>query len=125
MKNLLILFLVFLAVLGYGDTTTNLAGQWKVHNSIAGNESDQDCKFEQTENTLSGSCKSEDKEVQITGRIDGKNVTWKFDTEYNGTAITLTYTATLDDASKIAGSVEVEPYGVTGEFTATAAKPAK
>jgi hypothetical protein len=38
--------------------------------------------------------------------------------------LTLTYTATLDDSGKIAGSVEVQPFGVTGEFTATASKEA-
>ena len=124
MKKVLVLFLVSLATLAFG-TTPNLAGSWKVHNSIAGNESDQDCTFSQTENKLSGSCRSEDREVQVTGSIEGKNVTWKYDTEYNGTAITLTYTASIEDASKIAGSVEVEPYGVTGEFTAAAAKPSK
>ena len=125
MKELLILILASLAPLAFGATTPNLAGQWKVHNSIAGNESDQDCTFAQTENKLSGSCKSEDREVQVTGSVEGKNVTWKYDTEYNGTAITLTYTASIEDAGKIAGSVEVEPYGVSGDFTATAAKSSK
>ena len=125
MKELLILLLASAATLAFGSTTPNLAGQWKVHNSIAGNESDQDCTFAQTENKLSGSCKSEDREVQVTGSIEGKNVTWKYDTEYNGTAITLTYTASIEDASKIAGNVEVDPYGVSGEFTAVPSRPAK
>ena len=40
--------------------------------------------------------------------------------DYNGSPLTLTYTATLDDSGKIAGNVEVDPFGVTGDFTATA-----
>ena len=34
-------------------------------------------------------------------------------------ALTLTYTATLSNAESFSGSVEVAPYGVTGDFTAT------
>jgi hypothetical protein len=36
--------------------------------------------------------------------------------------LTLVYTATLDDSGKIAGIVEVQPFGVTGDFTATPSK---
>ena len=70
----------------------NMTGQWTIHNSIAGNESEMECKFVQTEAKLTGSCKGPEKEVQITGSIDGKKVTWKYDSDYNGTPITLTYT---------------------------------
>lgn len=100
----------------------NLTGEWNVHNSIAGNESDQQCTFQLTEKALTGMCKSAASEVQITGSLDGNKVTWKYQSEFNGTPLTLTYTATLDDSGKITGNVEVEPFGVTGEFTATPVK---
>jgi hypothetical protein len=104
----------------------NLTGQWSIHNSIAGNESDQECKFVQTETTLTGTCKGTDKELQITGSIDGNKVTWKYDSDYNGTPLTLTYKGTIDDAGKITGSVDVDPFSVTGDFTAIPSKePAK
>ena len=98
---------------------TSLTGQWSIHNNIAGNESDQDCNLVQADNKLTGTCKTEEKEVPISGSLDGNKVTWKLDSEYNGSPLTLTYRATLDDSGKIAGSVEVEPFGVTGDFTAT------
>lgn len=99
-----------------------MTGQWKVHNSIAGNEGDEECAFTQTEKELAGSCKSDQSTVQITGTIDDKKQTWKYESEYNGTALTLIYTATVDDIAKISGTVEVQPFGVTGEFTATPSK---
>jgi hypothetical protein len=34
------------------------------------------------------------------------------------------YTATLSDPEKFSGSVEVAPFGVTGDFTATLSKEA-
>jgi len=123
MKKLVILSPLLLACSALAAGTPSLTGQWSIHNSIAGNESDQDCKFVQSEdNKLTGSCKSEDKEVQITGSVDGPKVTWKYESDYNGTPLTLTYTATLDDSDKIKGSVDVAPFSVSGEFTATPSK---
>jgi len=115
-------FVLLLATSAFAAGGPNMTGPWKIHNSIAGNESDQQCKFVQAENKLSGSCKTEDKDVQISGSLDGKKITWKYESEYNGSPLTMIYAATIEDASKIAGSVEVQPYGVTGEFTATPSK---
>src|SRR5580700_10479104 len=100
---------------------TDLTGKWTVHNSIAGNENDQECMLVVTDNKITGSCKSQDKDLPVTGTVDGNKVTWQFQSEYNGSPLTLIYKATLDDSSKIAGTVEVQPYGITGDFTATPA----
>src|SRR6267154_2569495 len=97
----------------------NLTGQWAIHQNIAGNESDEPCKLVVTDNKITGSCKSQDKDLPVTGTVDGNKVTWQFQAEYNNSPITLIYTATLDDSNKIVGTVEVQPYGVTGDFTAT------
>src|SRR5580704_14731567 len=99
----------------------NLTGKWTIHQNIAGNENDQECKLVVTGNKITGSCKSQDKDLPVTGTVDGNKVTWQFQSEYNGSPLTLIYKATLDDSSKIAGTVEVQPYGVTGDFTATPA----
>src|SRR5258708_263563 len=96
----------------------NLTGKWTIHNSIAGNENDQECKFVVTDNKITGSCKTQDKDLPVTGTIDGNKATWQFQSEYNGSPLTFIYKATLDDSKKIAGTVEVQPYGVTGDFTA-------
>jgi hypothetical protein len=98
-----------------------LTGKWTIHSSIAGNESDMACTFARTDATLTGSCKG-DKDIAITGSVDGNKVTWKYDTEHDGTPLTLTYTATLGDSEKFAGSVDVAPYSITGDFTATPLK---
>lgn len=117
--------LIFTATSAFAAGAPNLNGQWTVHNSIAGNESDQECKFVLTDAKLSGTCKGTDKEVQISGSLDGKKLTSKYDSEFNGSPLTLTYTTTLDDSEKIAGSVEVSPFGITGDFTATPSKKAE
>src|SRR5260370_17018411 len=99
----------------------NLTGKWTIHNSIAGNENDQECKFVVTDNKITGSCKSQDKDLPVTGTVDGNKITWQYQSDYNGTPLTLIYTATLDDSNKIAGTVEVKPFDVAGEFPATPA----
>jgi hypothetical protein len=103
----------------------DLTGQWTLHNSIAGNESDEDCTFSQEDTKLAGDCKAAEQKVKVTGGIDGKKLTFKYDVEYQGTMLTLTYNATLDDPDNIAGTVDVQPYDVSGEFTAKRAKAAK
>jgi hypothetical protein len=125
MKMLLIAsLLIFAATSALAAGAPNLTGQWTVHNSIAGNESDMACTFVQTGAKLTGSCKGTEKDVQITGSIDGNKVSWKYDSDYNGSPLTLTYTGILDNSGKIAGNVDVDPFGVTGDFTATPSKEA-
>lgn len=124
MKKLFVSATLLFASSVFAAGAPSLTGDWTIHNSIAGNENDQACKFVQTETKLTGSCKTEDKEVQITGSVDGNKVTWKYDSDYNGSPLTLIYTATLDDSGKFAGSVEVQPFGVTGDFTAAPVKEA-
>jgi hypothetical protein len=101
-----------------------LAGQWSIHQNIAGNESDQSCAFVVAGNKITGSCKVNGNEVQLSGSLDGTRATWKYEMDYNGSTLTMIYTATLDDSGKIAGNVEVQPYGVTGDFTATPSREA-
>lgn len=100
----------------------NMTGNWAVHRNVVGNESDSTCTFVQKEAAITGSCKSESKDVPVTGSVEGNKVTWSYTVDYQGSPLTMTYTATVDDSGKVAGSVDVQPFGVTGEFTATPMK---
>ncbi|MGO8757574.1 MAG: hypothetical protein ACLQG3_05565 [Terracidiphilus sp.] len=108
------------AALFAADSDT-LTGTWKVHNSIAGNESDQNCAFTQKGEDLTGTCKSDASTVDVIGKVKGEDVTWQYKAEWDGNNLILVYTGKLKD-SKIEGTVEVQPMGVTGDFTATPAK---
>src|SRR5580700_2440287 len=85
---------------------TSLTGKWKIHSSIAGNDSDSECTLTQTDTDISGTCKTaEGKDSKATGKVDGAKVTWSFESEYNGTPLTIKYSATLDaTVGKIAGT---------------------
>lgn len=119
MKTLLAVILAassaaFFAIAFDGGTLT---GTWQVHQDIAGNESDQSCTFTQTGGDLTGTCESALGSVKITGKVEDKKVSWMFKSEYNGSPLTMKYKGTVD-ANKIVGNVNVEEYGVDGDFTA-------
>jgi hypothetical protein len=114
MKRLLATFALLFASQAFG--AQNLTGQWAVHISIAGNEHDFDCKLAEADKKITGTCGEQN--VPVSGTVDGKNATWQYDIDYNGSPLTLIYTATLDDSAKIAGTVEAQQYNVTGDFTA-------
>ena len=120
MKRLLATSILLFASSAFAEQ--NVTGKWAIHNSIAGSESDLECKLVVTDNKITGTCKDQDKDLQITGTVDGRKVNWQYASEYNGSPITLIYTATLDDSGKIAGNVEVQPFNVIGDFTATPSK---
>lgn len=97
-------------------------GKWNLNSNIAGNVSDLTCTFTQKEQELTGTCESEQGPLAVKGKVDGKKVTWQFDVRWEGELLTLAYAGSLDDPAKIAGTVDVQPVGVTGDFTATPAK---
>ena len=120
MKILLLSFLLAsAAVLAPAADNASLSGKWQVHTSAAGNESDSTCTFTQKADELTGSCTTDRGTVQINGKVDEKNVTWTYKSEYNGSPLTVTFKGKLDSPTKMTGAVRAEEFGVEGEFTAT------
>lgn len=108
------------------DNSATVTGKWKIHATIAGNDADSTCTFAQSGNDLSGTCPGPQGEVKLTGKVDGKKVIWSYQMDYNGSPLTMKYEGTLD-AGRIVGSVNVDPFGVSGDMTAdpsTEAEPA-
>ena len=54
---------------------------------------------------------------------NGTKITWSYDSEYEGTPLTVKYSGTIDSAAaKLSGAVSVEQFGVDGDFTAAVSK---
>ena len=100
----------------------SVAGTWDVVANVGGSQSEQTCTFVQKDGELTGSCKGQRGTYSVTGKVDGKSVTWQFEIEYEGQRLIPVYTGTLESADKIAGGVDVQGMGIGGEFTATRAK---
>src|SRR5436305_8416196 len=110
--SLLLVASAVLAADGY------VVGTWKMHTNIAGNENDQECTFTQKDAALGGTCKTEKGDLNLKGTVDGKKVSWQYEVEYNGSPLTLVFTGTVDPVTKMSGTIEVQPMGVPGDFTA-------
>lgn len=75
MKTILLFILTVAAVLPATAGDGALSGKWQLHQSVAGNDSDQACTFTQSGNELNGTCNSSELgTVQITGKVDDKKV---------------------------------------------------
>jgi len=124
MKTLLIAALFLMGASAAMAAAPSLTGNWNVHISVAGTDMDLTCAWTQNDTKLTGSCTDPQHTVQVTGSVVDNKFTWTYNSEYNGDPITVTYAATLDGSKHIAGTVDVEPYAVTGDFTATPAPAA-
>jgi len=124
MKITLLAFLLAVAaVAAPAADDASLSGKWQIQRSAAGNESQQDCTFTQKNSDLTGTCNSADREtVQISGKVDGKNVTWTYKGDSPGGVVTVVYTGTVESANKITGKVMAVEFSIEGDFTATRAK---
>lgn len=114
--------LAFTAALTCAADEPSLTGEWRIHRSAAGNESTHICSLTQKDKSLTGSCRSDQGEVKITGSVDGKNVTFTYKTERDGSPLTVIYKGTVDSSTKMSGSVTAVEFGIDGEFTATRSK---
>jgi hypothetical protein len=122
MKHLAWLFLCAVAVSAVA-ADTSIAGKWNVSTSIAGNDGTMVCTFTQKEAALTGICTGDDGNHAVTGKVDGNKVTWQYKSEYNGQPLTLVFSGAVNSDSQFDGTVEVDPMGVSGDFSAKRAKP--
>ena len=110
------------AILSSAADSPSLSGNWKVQNSISGNESEMACTFIQQDSKLTGKCASDTGSFDIAGKVEGNKVSWSFKTEYNGSPLTVAYDGTVDTAKGIKGTVNVPEASASGDFTAIQSK---
>lgn len=115
-----VLFSLLLAA--QAPDTVTLSGRWEVHSSVAGNENRSTCTFTHKGNDLTGSCEGARGKVEISGKVEGTDVSWMYKSEYEGNPLTVRFKGKLESATRIAGAVIVEEFNVDGDFTATLSK---
>ena len=116
--NYLLAFALAFSTLSIAAQNPSVAGIWKVTGEVQGYNVDQSCTFAQDSKKLTGTCTSaEQSKVEITGDVDGNKVNWKYNSEYNGEKLAITYTGTLEGA-EMKGTIDVQPFGVGGSFMA-------
>jgi hypothetical protein len=97
-------------------------GAWTISGDVQGYAINEVCTFTQAEDKITGSCVSEGKTYETTVTVDGSKVIFVHGGQYDGKALTLTYTGTYDDKGDLNGAIDVKPLGYDGMFTAKKAE---
>ena len=119
------MLLTFALAAALAAPADSIAGTWQIKGEVAGNALNSTCTIVVAEAKVSGSCKnSEGKVDPIFGEVKDGKVTFEHGGEYQGQELKIIYTATLPSAKEMKGTIEVKPFDVSGEFTATPAAPA-
>lgn len=123
------MLLTFALVAALAAPADSISGTWLIKGDVAGNPLVSTCTIAVAEAKVSGVCKNaEGKENPITGEVKEGKVIFEHGGDYNGQELKIIYTATLPSAKEMKGTIEVKPFDVGGEFTATpvaASAPAK
>lgn len=103
----------------------SLTGNWQIKGDVMGNPVNSACTFKQADTVLTGSCTGAEGSVQpVTGAVKNGTVTFQHAAEYEGQPLIVVYTGTLASPAELKGTIDVQPMGAAGTFTATPA-PAK
>lgn len=119
-------FVFVFSTLSFAGQDTMVSGTWKISGEVVGNAINQTCTFTQEGNKIKGTCTAPDngKPIEAVGEVTAKQVTWKYNSEYNGEALTITYSGKLEGA-ELTGTIDVQPFSVSGSFTAKKEEPKK
>ena len=94
-------------------------GSWTITGDVQGYPVNETCTFTQDKDKITGSCKGSDgKAYDTTVTINGQKVIFVHGGEYEGQALTLTFTGTYNDKGEVAGDIDVQPLNYDGTFTA-------
>ena len=119
------MFLAFALAAALAGPADSISGTWQIKGEVAGNPLNSTCTLVVAASKVSGICKSSDGKVDpIVGEVKEGKVTFEHGGDYQGTELKIIYTATLPSAKEMKGTIEVKPFDVSGEFTATPAAPA-
>ena len=120
MKRALALLLISISNLFVPPT---IPGSWTIAGDVQGYPIDESCTFTQADDKISGSCLMGGKAFPTTVTVTGEKVVFVHAGEYDGQALTLTFTGKYNDKGELSGTINVAPMGYDGTFTATKAEP--
>lgn len=97
------------------DTTSQT---WQLQGDVSGFPINSTCTVRVVDTALSGTCTSEGSDYAIAGTVVGENVSFSHESDYEGQPIQVTYTGTAQSETEVRGTIDVQPFNVTGYFTA-------
>ena len=95
----------------------DVTGKWAFAVETAAGSGTPTMTFKQEGEKLTGHYSGQLGEADLTGTVKGPDITFKFDLDAQGTALSITYTGTVDGKDSMKGKVDL---GALGEGTFTA-----
>ena len=90
-----------------------------------GNPLDEICTLKQAGTAITGSCRAampaDAPSWAVTGEVKGDSITFSHGGDYEGTPLTIAYSATRSAGTELKGNVMVAPFSAGGTFSATPA----
>ena len=100
-----------------------IPGAWTITGDVQGYPINESCNFTQDKEKISGVCKNgEGRSYDTTVTVAEKKVIFVHGGEYQGDALTLTFTGTWNDKGELNGDIDVKPLNAAGTFTAKKAE---
>jgi hypothetical protein len=99
-------------------------GTWKVTGDVQGVSVAMTCMLTLgADQTITGNCTDNTGSAStphpVTGTVKDHTLSWAFNSDYQGTPITVNLTGTVDaTGAKMAGTIAVDPMAADGDFTA-------
>jgi len=98
-------------------------GAWTIIGDVQGYPINESCTFAQDKEKIAGSCKNaEGKTFDTTVTVKDQKVVLVHGGEYQGQALTLTFTGVWNDKGELSGAIDVQPLNYDGTFTAKKAE---
>ena len=104
----------------HAAATDSISGKWQLKGDVVGNPINTVCEIAQSGTKITGVCSSMapgGPDTPITGEVKGDSVTFSHGGDYQGTALTIVYSA-KHTANKLEGTINVKPFDAAGTFTA-------
>lgn len=118
MKHLvaLVFFMAVPAIASAPDT--DVSGTWSIAGDVQGVAVEETCTVVQQDVALTGSCDTSSGKYDLKGKLDGKTVTFSHGGKYQGSDFVITFTGKVGTDGNITGTMDVDPFSVTGSFSA-------
>jgi hypothetical protein len=98
-------------------------GAWTITGDVQGYPINESCTFAQDKEAIAGSCKNaEGKTFDTKVMVSDQKVIFVHGGEYQGQALTLTFTGVWNDKGELSGAIDVQPLNYDGTFTAKKAE---
>lgn len=100
------LLLALLVLLALPMAAADLTGHWKAEVQIAGNTGNPSFTFQQEGTKLTGTYQGALGEAKLTGTVEGTKVRWEFKANYEGNALNVVYSGTIESPTSIKGTID-------------------